>query len=62
MTKFGWLCAMIDTPEQERALEQRQMLRAEDEAAWLRSFDEHGRYYDPATGFWEVRQQRNAQR
>lgn len=48
-----WTCEMDDTPEKRHALAQRQKLAQDHRAAWLRSFDAHGRYYDPATGFWE---------
>ena len=52
-TLFGYVAAKPDTPAQEHVFDQRQKLASEDNAAWLRSFDQDGRWYDPASGFWE---------
>ncbi len=52
-TGCGYTCAIDDTAEKRRALDERQKLAQTDNTVWLRSFDKDGRYYDPATGFWE---------
>lgn len=47
----GYTCSA--DPKHAQVLDQRLMLATADREAWLGSFDQHGRYVDTQSGFWE---------
>lgn len=47
----GYTCG--GDPSHKTAMQERHTFAHSDRPAWLATFDEHGRYVDPATGFWE---------